>query len=78
MRLESCTCQMVRSVPKSTRTCTCTCDIYELEYRLSTLWDIVYSECILKLIKHEAKPSALLGLETHSKYTISHKVRGNG
>ena len=32
MRLESCTCQMVRSVPKSTRTCTCTCDIYELEY----------------------------------------------
>ena len=37
----------------------------------------MYEECIERLIKHEVKPSALLGLETHSEYTISHKVRDN-
>ena len=42
----------------------------------STLRDIVYEEWVERLIKHEAKPSALLGLETHSSYTISRKVLG--
>ena len=43
----------------------------------STLWDIVYGECVERLIKHKAKPSALSGLETHSEYTVSHKVRSS-
>ena len=30
--------------------------------------------CVERQIKHEAKPSALLGLEMHSEYTISHLV----
>ena len=31
---------------------------------------IVYEECVERLIKHRAKPSALLGLGAHSEYTI--------
>ena len=31
----------------------------------------MYEECVERIIRHEAEPSALLGLETHSEYTIS-------
>ena len=33
-------------------------------------------ECVERLIEHEAEPSALLCLETHSEFTISSRVRG--
>ena len=32
-------------------------------------------ECVERLIEHEAEPSALLCLETHSSFTISGRVR---
>ena len=35
----------------------------------------MYEECIERLIEHEAEPSALLGLEMHSEYTISGNIR---
>ena len=41
----------------------------------STLPDIVNEECVERLIEHEAQPSALLCLETHSSFTISGRVR---
>ena len=42
---------------------------------MSTLPDIVNEECVERLIEHEAEPSALLCLETHSEFTISGRVR---
>ena len=35
-------------------------------------------DCVERLIEHEAEPSALLGLETHSEFTISGRVRVSG
>ena len=35
-------------------------------------------ECVERLIEHEAEPSALLCLETHSEFTISGRVRVSG
>ena len=45
---------------------------------MSTLPDIVNEECVERLIEHEAEPSALLCLETHSEFTISSRVRVRG
>ena len=45
---------------------------------MSTLPDIVNEECVERLIEHEAEPSALLCLETHSEFTISSRVRVSG
>ena len=45
---------------------------------MSTLPDIVNEECVERLIEHEAEPSALLCLETHSEFTISGRVRVSG
>ena len=42
---------------------------------MSTLLDIVNEECVERLIEHEAEPSALLCLETHSEFT---RVRVSG
>ena len=36
---------------------------------------MVNAECVERIIKHEAQPSALLFLETHSKFAISGRVR---
>ena len=35
-------------------------------------------ECVERLIEHEAEPSVLLCLETHSSFTISGRVRVSG
>ena len=35
----------------------------------------MYEECVEMLIRHEAEPSALLGISTHSSYIISGNVR---
>ena len=42
---------------------------------MSTLPDIVNAECVERIIEHEAQPSALLFVETHSKFTIAGRVR---
>ena len=44
--------------------------LVKVSTRPSTLPDIVNEECVERLIEHEAQPSALLCLETHSEFTI--------
>ena len=46
-----------------------------LEYRASVLRKRLYEDVVKRLIKHEAKPCALLGLETTSEYNRFRNAR---
>ena len=49
--------------------------ILVIKYCANALWKRLYEDVIKRLIKHEAKPSALLGLETTSEYNLFRNAR---
>ena len=41
---------------------------------MSILWELLNEDVVERLIRHEAKPSALLGLETTSEFNNSRSI----